>query len=272
MNIDWFTFAAQILNFLVLIWLLKRFLYGPIINAINEREAGIADRLNQATAARQAAAEREQHFLQKTEELANAREQLLADAHREVQTWKAEHLQNARAEVDQARRGWQNTLAREKQTLLRELQLDAAHHATDMARHVLTELADEPLQNRLVTRFLKLLADMDAATQRALRAAHPEPGLFLESSHVLSAAERERIEREVRRLVEADVSVEFRENDQLICGIELQAPGCKLAWSVRELMAELESDLIDAIDVAVPSDSAGGGPGRAAVAQKEFSA
>ena len=38
MLIDWFTVLAQIINFLILIYLLKRFLYGPIIRAMEERE------------------------------------------------------------------------------------------------------------------------------------------------------------------------------------------------------------------------------------------
>ena len=45
MQIDWFTVAAQTINFLVLMWLLKRFLYKPILNAIAAREKNIADQL-----------------------------------------------------------------------------------------------------------------------------------------------------------------------------------------------------------------------------------
>jgi F-type H+-transporting ATPase subunit b len=39
MLIDWFTVGAQVLNFLILVWLLKRFLYGPILDAIDARLA-----------------------------------------------------------------------------------------------------------------------------------------------------------------------------------------------------------------------------------------
>gem|GEM_PF-2793590 len=47
--------------------------------------------------------------------------------------------------------------------------------------------------------------------------------------------------------------LDFRVSPRLVCGIELRAAGNKVAWSVRESLAELESDLIDAIDQAIPS-------------------
>ena len=45
MQVDWITTIAQIINFLVLVYLLKRFLYGPIVSAMIHREAHIAERV-----------------------------------------------------------------------------------------------------------------------------------------------------------------------------------------------------------------------------------
>ena len=56
MLIDWFTVGAQALNFLVLVWLLKRFLYKPILNAVDAREKRIAAELADADAKKAAAA------------------------------------------------------------------------------------------------------------------------------------------------------------------------------------------------------------------------
>ena len=48
MSIDWITVVAQIANFLVLVWLLKRFLYRPILDGIDAREAEITRRMAEA--------------------------------------------------------------------------------------------------------------------------------------------------------------------------------------------------------------------------------
>ena len=64
MLFDWFTFGAQTLNFLVLVWLMKRFLYKPILNAIDAREKRIALALADA-ALKQTAAQKERDAFQK---------------------------------------------------------------------------------------------------------------------------------------------------------------------------------------------------------------
>ncbi|HQU90423.1 MAG TPA: F0F1 ATP synthase subunit B, partial [Denitromonas sp.] len=62
MLIDWFTVVAQLLNFLILVWLLKRFLYQPVLDAIDAREQRIAKELAQADATRDAAQAEQTHF------------------------------------------------------------------------------------------------------------------------------------------------------------------------------------------------------------------
>ncbi|MAT15951.1 MAG: F0F1 ATP synthase subunit B, partial [Planctomyces sp.] len=79
MSIDWFTFTAQIINFLVLVWLLSHFLYKPIVNAMNDRQARIAAEHEQALSAKRDADSAAAAFQQKTEELAHAKDELLAE-------------------------------------------------------------------------------------------------------------------------------------------------------------------------------------------------
>src|ERR1700685_3869548 len=80
MLIDWFTVGAQVLNFLVLVWLLKRFLYKPVLDAIDARENSIAAEFKTA-AAKQSEAERERdEFKAKNLEFDGQRSALLAKA------------------------------------------------------------------------------------------------------------------------------------------------------------------------------------------------
>ncbi len=67
MPIDWFTVVAQAFNFLILVWLLKRFLYKPILHAIDEREKGIAAQLAEADAKKAEAQEERNDFQHKNE-------------------------------------------------------------------------------------------------------------------------------------------------------------------------------------------------------------
>ena len=80
MLIDWFTVAAQAVNFLILVWLLKRFLYKPVLAAIDEREKRIATQLQDAEKKKAEALKEQTDFLHKNEEFEQQRAALLLEA------------------------------------------------------------------------------------------------------------------------------------------------------------------------------------------------
>ena len=80
MLIDWFTFGAQALNFVVLVWLLKRFLYQPVLDAIDAREALIAKQIADAQATKQDAQAQRDAFRQKSDSFDHECVELLAQA------------------------------------------------------------------------------------------------------------------------------------------------------------------------------------------------
>ena len=80
MLIDWFTVGAQVVNFLILVWLLKRFLYRPILNAIDVREKRIAAELADAAAKQTGAQKERDEFQHKNEEFDRQRAALLRQA------------------------------------------------------------------------------------------------------------------------------------------------------------------------------------------------
>jgi F-type H+-transporting ATPase subunit b len=103
MLIDWFTVAAQALNFLVLVWLLKRFLYKPILDAIDVREKGIAATLAGADAKAKEAQKEHNDFDKKNKDFDQQRGALLTKA---TDAAKAEHgrlIDEARKEGDALR-------------------------------------------------------------------------------------------------------------------------------------------------------------------------
>lgn len=78
--IDWFTVIAQVINFLILVWLLKRFLYKPILNAIDAREKRVADELANADTKKAEAEKEKEEFKHKNEEFDQQRSALLNKA------------------------------------------------------------------------------------------------------------------------------------------------------------------------------------------------
>src|SRR3990172_6125549 len=100
MLIDWFTVGAQVLNFLVLVWLMRRFLYRPILNAIDAREKRIAKELADAAAKQAEARDEREEFQSKNEEFDRQRAALLAKATDEANTERQRLLDEARKAAD----------------------------------------------------------------------------------------------------------------------------------------------------------------------------
>ena len=109
MQIDWFTVIAQIINFLILVALLKRFLYGPIIRAMDDRERRIASRLEEANRREQEAQEEIAAYRARREELEDAREDALARAREEAEKTRHELITSARAEIREMQQQWGST-------------------------------------------------------------------------------------------------------------------------------------------------------------------
>ena len=95
MLIDWFTVGAQALNFLILVWLMRRFLYKPILHAIDEREKRIAAELSNADAKKAEAEKERDEFQNKNTEFDQQRAALLSKATDEAQAERQRLLDEA---------------------------------------------------------------------------------------------------------------------------------------------------------------------------------
>src|SRR5665811_1185958 len=100
MIIDWFTVGAQALNFLILVWLLKHFLYKPILGAIDAREKRIAAELSDADAKKAEAKQERDEFKRKNDEFDKQRAELLSKATDEAKAERQRLLEEARKAAD----------------------------------------------------------------------------------------------------------------------------------------------------------------------------
>lgn len=159
MLFDWFTIGAQALNFLILVYLLKRFLYGPIIEAMEERKAKVHEDLVRAEEARQEAAMYSQELKKQQKELEQAKESMLTEARVNVETWHETALANVRKDVSEQRTHWLESLEREKHLLVENIRRDIAAEVIALAKKILTDLSDEELELRVVDQFLNKLGN-----------------------------------------------------------------------------------------------------------------
>lgn len=242
MQIDWLTVAAQIVNFLVLVWLLHRFLYGPIVRAMERREARIRDRLSRADEKEKAAEAEAEDYRRRKAELDERRAAILEEARREAKETRERLVEEAREEVAEERRAWHRQVEDDREAFIRTLREGAARHVGEVARAALAELADAKVEGELAARFTDRLAALDDEEAEGFAKAARQDGgrVRVESAFDLPGPVKSRITRAVHERLGEDLSVEYRRDGALLLGIRLGAGGRTLEWSLAAYLDRLE--------------------------------
>jgi len=252
MKIDWFTFAAQIFNFLVLVYLLKRLLYGPITAAMQAREDYITEQLDAATQSQQDADRLIEEYRIRTEQLEHERHRMFDEAKLEVEASRLQLLKQARTDVENRREDWLASLNREQQTLPHLLNQRCSDQGTSATRQAIRHLADAELEEQMVRSFIQNLSSVEDATPR-----NQSPrGNGSHSATVYSAFDmatiwRERLKEALKLNLQLQ-SVEFRVNPDLVCGLEVHFGSQKIGWSVEEYLATLEEQFVKLVQQPTP--------------------
>jgi len=257
MLIDWFTVAAQAINFLILVWLMKRFLYKPVLNAIDEREKRIAAELANADAKQAEAQKEHDEFQQKNTEFDQQRAALLSKAAGEAQAERQRLIDEARKAADAASSKRQESLRAEEQNLHQAISRRTQTEVFAIARKTLSDLATVSLEERLGEVFTRRLREMNGSTKDALGKAlqaSSDPGV-VRSTFDLPADQRAAIQNALNETFSAEVRVRYETTPELIGGIELTASGQKLAWSIADYLASMEQGVDELLKPVTMSQS-----------------
>ena len=171
MLIDWFTVGAQALNFLILVWLMKRFLYRPILHAIDAREKLIAGELADAAGKKAEAQKEHCEFQHKNEEFDRQRAALLSKATDEAKTERQRLLDEARKSADALTAKRREALRNEALDLNQALRRQTQQEVFAITRKALTDLATTSLEERMGEVFDRRLRELDDKAKSVLREA-----------------------------------------------------------------------------------------------------
>ncbi|SEM10616.1 ATP synthase F0 subcomplex B subunit [Syntrophus gentianae] len=243
MQIDWFVLFAQLVNFLILIYLLKRFLYTRIISAMNEREAKIVARFEEAERLTREAEEAARAYEEKNSSLQVLAEKMLNEAREAANRRQKEWMDSARGEVDSIRQRWVETVLQEKESFLESLRSRTGKQVYAIARRILADLADTVIEQKMIDVLIDRIRSLDPKEGEAIRSAleNTADGVMVQSAFPLAAEDRQRLTAAVRGLTgKPNTAVLYQESPDLINGIELLTSGHRISWSISEYLDHLE--------------------------------
>jgi len=239
MLFDWFTIVAQAINFLILVWLLRRFLYKPVLAAIDAREKKVAAKI-EAAAARETQAQVETEALRKRNEVFDhERQGLLLKATDEATAERQRLIESARQDSQVLRVKLTQALANERAELGRQLSMQTQAEVFAVARKTLADLSGVSLEERMIDVFITRLRALPVAVNHTA----PARVALVRSAFECPPEGRTKVESAIREHLGADVAIRFETSPELVCGIELTVDGVKLAWSVADYLSSLAQDV-----------------------------
>lgn len=185
MQVDWFTVVAQVINFLILMWLLRRFLYRPILNAIKAREKHITDQLADAKAIEATAQKSQDEFTQKNEAFDKQKAALLRDAKKDSETERDRLLSQVKEEADTLRSKRKEVLEQELKDLQENTARQIQGEVFATTKKLLHDLADESIEERMIAVFITRLRGLNAEGLATLGASKPSQPVRISSAFAL---------------------------------------------------------------------------------------
>jgi F-type H+-transporting ATPase subunit b len=242
MLINWFTVVAQAINFLILVWLLKHFLYKPILNAIDTREKGIAAQLADAKSKVDEGQKERDEFQHKNRAFDQERAGLLTKATEDAKTERQHLLEQAQKDADALRAKRQQSLQTEQRNLNQDIVHWTQKEVFAIARKTLVDLANASLEERMADVFVTQLRALTGAAkdQFASSIKAPPGAAMVRCAFDLPAAQQTAIETAINETFGAKPKIQFQTVPELVSGIELSANGQKVAWSIANYLATLQ--------------------------------
>lgn len=228
MSIDWITVAAQLANFLVLVWLLKRFLYRPILDGIDAREAEIAERMQIAARTEEDAKATEANYRAQLAALQSEQASVSEALQRQAEQEKDALMAAAHDRIERERAAWLTHLDEEARSFSAKMQRAGGHALLELTRKALTDLADETLEARIAAGLIRQIGRMDGDLQHA--SGHPKDAVVT-SHDTLPKSTQDDLCTELRSRFDG-IDVRFDTDPAQSPGLSLRIGGAQLAWTV----------------------------------------
>lgn len=244
LGIDWQLLIAQIINFGLLVLILAKFLYRPIVNKIEKEEKELKkakNKLRQLQEKKESLSEKSEKMTKKAkeesrntiEEAEQVAENIKQKAKKEAEEQKEEILKQAKEEAKQIS-------SQAETNKYSQLQDKIVDKTLQRLNETMTKDAAEALRSKYLKYLLEQLSEI---TKDDL--GKQDMPLLLESAHELKQEEISKIKQALKNLLEEDIELKTKRNEKLICGFKLQVKGVLIE---TDLAKEIK-DTVNSLDI-----------------------
>jgi F-type H+-transporting ATPase subunit b len=242
-ELSWSTFLLEAINFLVLVWILKRFLYKPVLDVIERRRAGIEKIQADAEALNAEAEKRQQQYENRLADWSKERQQARDALQQELDAERARRISELRLELEQEREKARVAEATRETNALRLAQETALKQAAVFATRLLDATAGPETHARLVDLVIVDLSQLPADRIEAIRSNHAQTPevIGVSAAFALADDQRERLEEAMRNLTGLEIPIRFDIDSALMAGVRITVGawvlGCNLEDELEGMTA-----------------------------------
>jgi len=235
-ELNWSTFILEIINFLVLVWILKRFLYKPVMEMIARRQASIDKTLADAKQLHADAEQLQQQYEGRLaawdQERKQAREKLADELHAD----RERKLEELKTTLEQARE--RAAVAEQRRLADAHLEMEdtALAQGAQLAAQLLKQAAGPEVESRLVELAIEELSTLTGEKLKALRSSHGQisEGISISSAYPMPAEQQQRLQKAVNSVVGKDTPLRFEQDKNLLAGVCINIGAWQLSLNLRD--------------------------------------
>lgn len=246
MSIDWITVLAQIINLIVLALILKKLLYKPVLNMIDQRQALIDGEIQKAQDAAKKAKEDADAYAEQIRLFKAEKQERLQRIETEAQTLQTTLTTEIKKSVAARKKQWETNLTQEKEAFNRELRDKIAQQFIVLARQVFKDMANTTLQEQMQACFLKKLANLPKrAHQKLVEAALKEKQIKVVVALPGSAQQTKALKAQIKKILHLPTSVRITTETKArdICGLSLVVKDECINWNLADYLDTLSHNV-----------------------------
>jgi F-type H+-transporting ATPase subunit b len=237
MKFDWWTFALQAANFLILVWLLQRFLFKPVKAIVARRKEEISRALTEASAEKESAERLKLEIDAKRSEIGAERQTMIDEARVQLSAERQKMIEEARSEAEKIRDQALKRLDEERAAAGNDLFERTVALATNLAERLLRELDVPSIEQPFLARVIDYLDRLPAEERAKLISQSSASALLVTTAHPLGVQEQSEWQEQLAQRLDADLSIKFNADPTLIAGVEVTFPHAILRFNWRDSLA-----------------------------------
>ncbi|MCQ2965791.1 MAG: hypothetical protein MJ250_03515 [Alphaproteobacteria bacterium] len=245
MSIDLVTFVAQLVNLAILIFLLYKLLYKPLLNAIDTREQRISNAVKKASDDMKKAEEKIKELEKKKADFEAERSEMLNKTYNEVADLRVQLEKNVRDEINQKRELFLNELEKERQIVSNELQTMFVDNFVAFSQKAMLDLANTDLESQIIS---NLDRKFEVLSEDERQKFFGKSEYIVTTKYSLNVNVKNVIEHFiVKKLQGTQGTIQYIQSDDILCGMSISSNGNELSWNLKEYLLSFSQAISEAL-------------------------